>query len=166
MSGFECKSLMLVTVKDRLGDRVPTDRTGCIELADRKTCRQHSGEGAVEVCFGHKTFVDRLFAELLESVTAIQILAVDHRDSRRFSTGCHIVMLVEHVLNCAAVGGDESVKPSLVAEDVNQEFMIRATGDAVEGVVGTHHRPHVSLLDSHLEGRQIVFTQVTVIYIA
>ena len=73
---------------------------------------------------------------------------------------CLVLALVVEIIDSIAIGKHNAVEPPLAAQDVHQQAVAGATGDALVAVVGTHHLAHIALLHQRLEGGQIGFPQI------
>ena len=76
-----------------------------------------------------------------------------------------ILVVLEDVVNGAAVRGDKAVETPFATENIDKQLVIGAAGNSVQGVIRRHDTAHVSLPDTHLERREIVFAQVAHVHV-
>ncbi|OQA16845.1 MAG: hypothetical protein BWY63_02603 [Chloroflexi bacterium ADurb.Bin360] len=65
----------------------------------------------------------------------------------------------------APIGDDEALQAPFALEDFREQIGLLRAIDAVDPVVGAHHRPGLGFLDRGLESRQVDFAQGTFIHL-
>ena len=116
---------------------------------------------AVEDFLSDHTFLESFFKNH-ENFTTFQVCTVKDCVYRCFERTCMCLMLplVIEVVDCIAVGKDDSVIVPLASEDVNEKTVARTAWYSFIAVVSAHHLTYVSFLYKGLECREICLPQV------
>ena len=117
----------------------------------------------VQLALRNEAFLHTL-SERHEHFSALQVSAIQYGidRGREAVLMCLVLTTVEEVVDGITVSQYNGVIAPLIAQDVNQQTIARATGLTLETLVGTHHLAYVTFLHQGLESRQISLPQVTV----
>ena len=139
----------------------PGHEVFAVEIAQFETCFQQTEQTLVYLLFGNLALSHRI-GEASVGAAALHVGACKNSSchGRLLGVGCAVVVLVEEVVDCPAVAGDESLEPPLLAQDVVEQTGVAATGFAIKTVIGAHHFLHITLLHQCLEGRHVGLPQV------
>ena len=72
-----------------------------------------------------------------------------------------MVVLVEEIVDCPAVAGDQSLEAPLLTQDVVEQTGVSATRFTIETVISAHHLLHIAFLHLCLESWHVGLPQVT-----
>ena len=136
---------------------------GAFEQAELELGPQHPLDGTVEDLDGDDSAVD--------GVDQWRPVAVGHREldvePGRQRHGCGLggigdeVVVALELAHREVVGDDVAIEAPLVAEDGRQQFVRCTARDAVELVVGVHHRTQARRPDGRLERVEIHLEELT-----